>query len=352
MIDKLACSIYTLGADAAEAAEAAGYESGWTSESYGTDSFTPLAWWGAKTRTMRLGTGVAQMAARAPTATAMAAMTLDRLSGGRVVVGMGLSGPQVVEGWYGMPFERPLRWTREYIAIMRDTFKRERVAYDGEIYKLPVTGGTGLGRSIRPGIRDARTDIPIHLGAEGPKNISLAAEIADGWLPTNFSPEFDHWYRERLEIGFSRRPGGRPENFEVAPGVAVAFGPDVETAADELRPGIAFQVAANGAEGMNFHYNSIARLGFEEPCKEIVARFKARDRAGMAAAVPTEMVEAIALVGPPEKVQRDLETRWHDCVATTLIARTSERHLPVLARVFAASRAACGAPVASRAENG
>ncbi|WP_211261651.1 LLM class F420-dependent oxidoreductase [Pseudonocardia acaciae] len=337
MIEKLACSTYMQDPAMAEVAEAHGYESAWSSESYATDAFTPLAWWGAKTERMRLGTGVAQMAARAPTATAMAAMTLDRLSGGRAVVGIGVSGPQVVEGWYGVPFERPLGWTREYMAIMRDTFARERVAYDGKTYKLPVDGGTRLGRSIRTGLRDVRTDIPIYLGAEGPKNISLAGEIADGWLPTNFSPEMDAWYRERLDIGFARRPGGRPENFEVAPGVAVAFGPDVETAADRLRPTLAFHVAANGAEGMNFHYNSVARQGFDEVCREIVARFKERDREGMAAAVPTEMVEAVALVGQPEKVQRDLETRWHHCVATTLIARTSIESLPVLAEVWAAS---------------
>ncbi|WP_207782814.1 LLM class F420-dependent oxidoreductase [Phytoactinopolyspora limicola] len=342
MIERIGCTVGMLGdpehpgdiTAAVRTVEDAGYESAWTWESFGPDCFTPLAWWGSRSTSMRLGTAVAQMAARAPTAMAMAAMTLDKLSGGRMVVGLGVSGPQVVEGWYGVPFERPLGWTREYIDIMRQTMARERVSYRGTTYNLPISGGSGLGKSIRTALRDApRTDIPIHLGAEGPKNISLAAEIADGWLPTNFSPLADDWYRERLEIGFKARPGGRPEHFEIAPAASISIGPDTETAAARLKPGIAFQVGANGAENMNFHLNAVARLGFEEPCREIQERFLARDREGMAAAVPTEMVEAIALVGTPEKIKADL-MRWHDTVATSFIARASLKDLVTLAGIF------------------
>ncbi|MFF0578359.1 LLM class F420-dependent oxidoreductase [Streptosporangium saharense] len=342
MIERLGCAIGGLAdpehpgdvASMVRALEGAGYESAWSYEAFGADCFTPLAWWGSHTRTMRLGTDIAQMAARPPTGMAMAAMSLDQLSEGRAVIGLGLSGPQVVEGWYGMPFERPLGWTREYVAIMRATIAGERVAYEGKTYRLPAEGGSGMGRPIRSTLRGGRTDIPICLGAEGPKNISLSAEIADGWLPTNFSPSADDWYRERLELGFARRPGGRPENFEIAPAVSVAFGPDLESAADRIRPFIAYQIGANGAANMNFHLNAIARLGFEEPCREIQAKFLERDREGMVAAVPTEMIEAVALVGPPEKIRADLETKWNRCVATSLIARARFDDLLQLAEVF------------------
>ncbi|WP_084211280.1 LLM class F420-dependent oxidoreductase [Pseudonocardia acaciae] len=342
MIDSLGCSITGLGdpehpgeiAGAVRAVEEAGYSSAWSWEAFGHDCFTPLSWWGSRSRRMRLGTNIAQMAARPPTSMAMAAMSLDRLSEGRVVIGLGVSGPQVVEGWYGMPFERPLGWTREYVSIMRATIAGERVAHAGRTYQLPVDGGTGLGRPLRSSLRDGRKDIPIFLGAEGPKNISLAAEIADGWLPTNFSPARDEWYRERLELGFAARPGGRPENFEVIPSASVVVGPDVETAADRVRPFIAFQVGANGAASANFHLNAVARMGFADACQEIRAKFLERDREGMAAAVPTELVEAIALVGPPEKIRNDLETKWHRCVATGLIARARLEDLLRLAEVF------------------
>jgi F420-dependent oxidoreductase-like protein len=307
-----------------------GFESLWTSEAYGADCFTPLAWWGAHATTARLGTAVTQMAARAPAATAMAAMSLDQLSAGRVVLGLGVSGPQVVEGWYGAPFRTPLRWTREYIDIVRAVIARSaKVSYDGQVYQLPSRTGTGLGKPIRSSMRPYRTRIPIYLGAEGPRNIALAAEVADGWLATNYSPIADAWFAERLDEGFRARPGGRPEDFEVAASASVAVAPDVESAADRLRPRLALYIGGMGARARNFHLDAIARLGFADPCREIQERFLADDRDGAVAAVPTELIEAIALIGPPEKIAGDLR-RWEDSVVDTFIARGSLADLRAL----------------------
>ena len=198
------------------AAERLGFDSMWTSEAYGSDALTPLAWWGAATTTLRLGTAIAQLSARTPTATAMAAMTLDHLSGGRFVLGLGASGPQVVEGWYGQAYPRPLARTREYVDIMRQTIARERpVTYDGEYYTLPRAGGTGLGKALKSTVHPLRPDIPIMLGAEGPKNVALAAEIADGWLPFWFSPKSDAFYRDALPTGFAR-PGSRHQSLDTS----------------------------------------------------------------------------------------------------------------------------------------
>ena len=178
--------------DAAEqvaAAEELGFDSIWTSEAYGSDCFTPLAWWGSQTRRVKLGTAITQISARTPASTAMTAITLDHLSGGRFVLGLGVSGPQVVEGWYGQDYAKPLARTREYVEIIRRIVAREEpVSFAGEHYQMPLQGGTGLGKPLKSIVRPLRTDIPIYLGAEGPKNVALAAEIADGWLPMFFSP--------------------------------------------------------------------------------------------------------------------------------------------------------------------
>jgi F420-dependent oxidoreductase-like protein len=298
-----------------------GYESLWSAEAYGGDCFTPLAWWGAHAADMRLGTAVTQLAARTPAATAMAVMMLDKLSGGRAVLGLGVSGPQVVEGWYGGRFERPLQWTREYVEIVRAIVARSGpVEFQGDFYRLPARRDGGYGKAIRSSLRAPRTSIPIYIGAEGPRNIALAAEIGDGWLPTNFSPAADSYYRQRLAEGFDRRPGGRPAGFEVAATVSVAIADDVESAADRLRPRIAMYIGGMGAKDANFHANAIAQLGFAAACQEIQDRFLARDREGAAAAVPTALIEALTLVGPAEKIAADLAL-WHKSVVTTLIVR-------------------------------
>src|SRR5436309_8271168 len=216
-------------------AERLGFDSIWTAEAYGSDALTPLAWWGSTTSRLRLGTDLIQMSARTPTATAMAAITLDHLSGGRFVLGLGASGPQVVEGWYGQPYPKPLARTREYIEILRAIFERRApVEYQGQHYRLPYDGGSGLGKPLKSTVHPLRADLPVYLAAEGPKNVALAAEIADGWLPLFFSPKADGFYRDALADGFARRgadlPG--PEAFEVASPVTIVLGDDVERCAD------------------------------------------------------------------------------------------------------------------------
>src|SRR2546421_6011172 len=198
-------------------AERAGFDSLWAAEAYGSDVLTPLAWWGASTSRLRLGTALVQMSAGTPAATAMAAMSMDHLSGGRFILGIGVSGPQVVEGWYGQPFAKPLARTREYIGVLRDIWARNGpVTSDGEHYPLPLPG-TELGKPLKSSIHPLREDIPVYLGAEGPKNIALAAEICDGWLALFYSPQHDDIYEGALNEGFERSNARRsPDEFEVA----------------------------------------------------------------------------------------------------------------------------------------
>ena len=304
-------------------AERLGFDSIWTAESYGSDALTPLAWWGASTSKVRLGTNLAQLSARTPTAMAMAALTLDHLSGGRVAIGLGVSGPQVVEGWYGQPFAKPLARTREYVQIMRDVFAREApVVNDGPHYPLPYPSGSGLGKPLKPITHPLRADLPIMLGAEGPKNVALAAEIADGWFPIFFSPKHDAMYRDSLAEGFGR-PGARhtPETFEVLPSAMVVINDDVEQAADALRPMIALYVGGMGAKEANFHFDVFVRMGYEAEAHRIQDLYLAGDKNAAIAAVPTKMVEEIALVGPIEKIRDDLEP-WRESMVTTMLLGT------------------------------
>src|SRR5919112_1556335 len=215
-------------------AERLGFDSIWTAEAYGSDGLTPLAWWGSETERLRLGTAITQMSARQPTATAMAAMTLDHLSGGRFVLGLGVSGPQVVEGWYGKPFAKPLARTREYVEIIRAILRRDApVTFDGEQYRLPLEGGTGLGKPLKSGVRPFREDLPIYLAAEGPKNVALAAEICDGWLALFYAPEHDGFYRDALDEGFAREGARRSrDDFEIVASVPVIVTGDIDGALD------------------------------------------------------------------------------------------------------------------------
>ncbi len=312
-----------------------GFDSVWTAEAYGSDALTPLAWWGASTSRIRLGTGIAQLSARPPTTLAMAAMTLDHLSGGRVIVGIGASNPQVVEGWYGQPYPRPLARTREYIEVMRAVFSRQGpVTYSGQHYQLPFQGGTGLGKPLKSTLHPVRTDIPILLAAEGPKNVALAAEIADGWLPMFFSPKANDFYADALDSGFAV-PGARHtrETFEVTGGpLAVVVDDDVEKAADALRPVLALYIGGMGARGVNFHHDVFVRLGYESAAAKIQSLYLDGDKAGAAAAVPTELVEEVALVGPLAKIRDELPL-WTDTVLTTMILTADSRHLPTLAEL-------------------
>ena len=306
-------------------AERLGFDSIWTAESYGSDALTPLAWWGASTSRVRLGTNLAQLSARTPTAMAMAALTLDHLSGGRAAVGLGVSGPQVVEGWYGQPFPKPLARTREYISIMRHVLAREEpVTNDGPQYQLPYRGadGTGLGKPLKSITHPLRSDVPILLGAEGPKNVALAAEIADGWFPIFYSPRHDALYRESLSEGFARAGARRtPDTFEVLPSVTVVMDDDVEQAADRVRPTLALYIGGMGAKEVNFHFDVFVRMGYEAEAHKIQDLYLAGDKGAAVAAVPTKMVEDIALIGPLAKIRDDLEI-WRSSMTTTMLLGT------------------------------
>ncbi|MBO3087646.1 LLM class F420-dependent oxidoreductase [Cellulomonas dongxiuzhuiae] len=325
-------------AQAVRAADELGLDSVWTAEAYGSDALTPLAWWGAGTRRVRLGTAIAQISARTPTAAAMAALTLDHLSGGRFVLGLGASGPQVVEGWYGQPYPRPLARTREYVDVVRQVLAREApVTYDGAFYRLPLPAdqGAGLGKALRSTVHPLRADLPIHLAAEGPRNIAMTAEIADGWLPLFYSPRTDATYRELLAEGFARRsPARRPaEEFEVVATVPVVLADDVESAADAVRPFIALYAGGMGAKGANFHRDVLDRLGYATACDEIQAHYLAGDRIRAAAAVPTELVRDIALVGTEQDVRAQLPA-WRSTAVTTVLAQTDPRALPRIAALW------------------
>ncbi|TDE98661.1 LLM class F420-dependent oxidoreductase [Occultella glacieicola] len=326
----------TGAAEAVVAADRLGFDSVWTAESYGSDALTPLAWWGAATSRVRLGTGIMQMSARTPTATAMAALTMDHLSGGRFVLGLGASGPQVVEGWYGQPYPKPLARTREYVDIVRQVLRREGpVTYSGAHYELPLDGGAHQGKPLRSTVHPLRADLPIHLAAQGPKNTALAAEIADGWLPAFVSPKLDAAYREHLDEGFAARsPELTPSSsFEVCASVPVALGPDLETAADHIRPHLALYIGGMGSATTNFHRDAIERLGYRAECAEVQRRYAAGDKAGAAAAIPIELVLDVALVGPPAAIREQL-VAWESSVVTTLILQTDPRLLPALADVL------------------
>jgi F420-dependent oxidoreductase-like protein len=316
-------------------AERLGYDSVWTAEAYGSDALTPLAWYGSQTQRLKLGTAITQMSARTPAATAMAAITMDHLSGGRFILGLGVSGPQVVEGWYGQPFAKPLARAREYVAIMRQVFARQGpVTFEGEHYRLPIEGGTGLGKALKSTVHPLREDIPIYLAAEGPKNVAMAAEIADGWFPFLYSPEHDQHYRDALAEGFAR-PGARrgPGDFEVALPAQVVINDDVEAAADFLRPFLALYIGGMGAKGQNFHFDVVARMGFEEEASRIQDLYLEGRKDEATRAVTTAIVESMAMIGPIAKV-REQKERWEKTLATTLIVHGDMATLRAMAEIF------------------
>jgi F420-dependent oxidoreductase-like protein len=315
-------------------AERLGFDSVWTAEAYGSDALTPLAWLGSQTTKLRLGTALCQLSARTPTAMGMAAITLDHLSGGRFVLGLGVSGPQVVEGWYGQSFSKPLARTREYVDIVRQVVAREGVVTsDGPHYPLPFPGGTGLGKALKPIVHPLRPEIPIILGAEGPKNVALAAEIADGWFPIFFSPNAVKAFEPALAEGFAR-PGARhtAEDFEVIAFAPTIIDDDIERAADLMRPSVALYIGGMGAKSMNFHFDVYARMGYEAEATKIQELYLAGHRDEAIAAVPTKLIEDTALIGPKEKIRDDLEG-WKESIATTLLVAGGPDTLQLLAEL-------------------
>ncbi|HUF99141.1 MAG TPA: LLM class F420-dependent oxidoreductase [Ilumatobacter sp.] len=320
--------------EAIQAADSLGFDSVWSAEAYGSDALTPLAWWGASTERVKLGTAIVQMSARTPAATAMAALTLDHLSGGRFILGIGASGPQVVEGWYGEPYPRPLERTREYVEIVRSIMRRDRpVEFHGKHYDMPYSGddGLGIGKALKSTVHPLRNDIPIFLGAEGPKNVSLAAEICDGWLPLFFSPKEDAWYRDRLQSGFEASGEvEKAERFEIAAPVTIIPGDDIEACADMIRPFVALYAGGMGAREVNFHFDVFARMGWEHIALQVQELYLQGKKQEAAAIIPLEMVEDVAIIGPPDKIRDDL-ARWEETCLTTLLVGGPAGLLPVLA---------------------
>lgn len=302
-------------------AERLGYYVVWTAESYGSDCITPLAWLGALTNTIKLGTAIMQMPARTPANTAMTAMTLDQLSGGRFLLGLGLSGPQVVEGWHGQPYGKPLGKTREYVEIVRKIVKREApLTHQGEHYTIPYQGdnATGLGKPLKS-ILYGRADMPIYLASIGPKNVELTGEIADGWLPIYFAPEhYAQTYQEALEAGFAK--AGDDKNtatFDIAPTVSVVLGDSVEACLNQLKPVMALYVGGMGAKGKNFYHDLACRLGFEAAADKVQDLYLSGNRADAIAAVPDDLVDAVSLCGPKARIKDRLQL-WQASPVTTL----------------------------------
>lgn len=302
-------------------AERLGYYAVWTAEAYGSDAVTPLAWIGAKTSKIHLGTAIMQMPARTPANTAMTAISLDQLSEGRFLLGLGLSGPQVVEGWHGQPYGKPLVRTREYVSIVRTILKREKpLVHEGQEYMIPYRGqdATGLGKPLKS-ILHGRPDLPIYLAAIGPKNVQLAAEIADGWLPIFFSPDRYHeTYQTHIEAGFAAAGGGKSlSQFDIAPTVPVSIGSDLETCRLAVKPFLALYIGGMGAKGKNFYFDLACRYGFEAGANQVQELYMQGKKMEAAFAVPDGLVDEIALVGSRERVAERLQA-WKASPITTL----------------------------------
>ncbi|MHB8511658.1 MAG: LLM class F420-dependent oxidoreductase [Actinomycetota bacterium] len=297
-------------------AERLGFDSVWTAEAYGSDVFTPLCWIGARTSKIKLGTGIAQISARAPVTLAMTAMTLDHLCGGRLILGLGVSGPQVVEGWYGQPFPKPLARTREYIKIVRDVLSREApVTNSGEHYPLPYPGGAHLGKPLKSIVHPLRKDLPIVLAAEGPKNVELAAEIADGWMPIFYSPYQTSIYEQSLANASS--------SFEIACPVTVVLTDDVSAGLSLVKIHLALYIGGMGAVGKNFHFDVVSRFGYADAAEQIQKLYMEGRKEAAIAAVPTELADEISLVGPADRIRERLEA-WRSSPVTTLLAGTRD----------------------------
>ena len=300
-------------AGVSQEAERLGFDSIWTAEAWGSDAFTPLAWIAAHTERVRLGTAVVQLAARTPTATAMHALTLDHLSNGRLILGLGVSGPQVVEGWYGRPSNKPLARTREYVEIIRRAIAREEpVEFDGEFFQHPYRGegSVGLGKALKPITHPLRREIPIFLGAEGPKNVTQTAEIADGWLPLYYSPYRQEVYADQL----ARAKDG----FEITAMATMIVTDDIEAGLAPVKAMLGFYIGGMGAKGQNYHTKLMRRMGYEAEALKVQELFFEGRRDEAIAAVPSAFADEISLVGPIERI-RDRVAAWEDSPVTTIL---------------------------------
>jgi F420-dependent oxidoreductase-like protein len=308
----------------AQEAENLGYDSVWIAESWGNDCFTPLAWIGAHTSKIRLGTAVAQLSARTPTACAMATLALDHLSGGRMILGLGVSGPQVVEGWYGQPYAKPVTRTREYVEIIRKVLAREApVTNDGEFYPLPYTGAGswGMGKPLKPITHPLRADVPIYIGAEGPKNVTQTAEIADGWLPLYYSPYRQEVYADQLA---NAKPG-----FEIAPTMLININDNLDEALYPVKAMLGFYIGGMGSAKRNFHKELMARMGFPEEAEKIQELFFEGKRDEAIAVVPDAFADEISLCGPEARIKERL-VDWENSPVTSLLVNGD---IPTLRRL-------------------
>jgi F420-dependent oxidoreductase-like protein len=291
-------------------AERLGYDLAWSAEAYGSDAVTPLAWLAPQTQRIRLGTGIMQIHARTPANTAMTAMTLDHLCGGRFVLGLGVSGPQVVEGWHGVAYGKPVARMREYVSIVRKILAREApVEHEGRYYRIPYDGedASGLGKPLKS-ILHGRKELPIFIAAIGPKNVELAAEVGDGWIPVMFAPERFGIFSEHVQSGFAKAGGGKDHSrFSIAPYVHVAMGADVQACRNQVKPGLALYIGGMGARGRNFYNDLVCRYGYEEAAAKIQELYLAGRKEEAAAAVPDPLVDEVALCGPRERIAERLE---------------------------------------------
>lgn len=313
-------------AELVAAAEESGFDAIFTAEAWGSDAFTPLAWWGRETSRVRLGTSIVQMSGRTPTSIAMHALTLDHLSNGRVILGMGVSGPQVVEGWYGQPFSKPLARTREVVDIIRQVLARKGpVVNDGPHYPLPFNGpgAMGLGKPLKPITHPLRDDIPIWLGAEGPKNVAQTAEIADGWIPIFYTPKSAGMYQPWLDEGFAR-PGARRtrENFEIAATCHLEFtaddGPAKQAVVDAMKPIVALYMGGMGAKEMNFHHQVFTRMGYGDVADDVQRLFLSGQKDEATALIPDELVTDMHIIGT-EGYVKERVAEWEATGVTTLL---------------------------------
>ncbi len=284
-------------------AEKLGYDSVWTAEAYGSDSATVLAWLAGQTTKIRLGSGIFQMPGRSPAMTAMTAATIDQLSGGRMILGIGSSGPQVAEGWHGQRFGKQLQRTREYVAVVRKALARERLEFHGETLELPLPDGPG--KALKLTIAPVQEHIPVYLAAIGPKNTALAGEIADGWIPTLFSPEHVSELRPLLQEG-ADRVGRSLDGFDIAPTVNVFVTDDLKAARDAMRPFIALYVGGMGSRKQNFYNNLVCRYGFESDAKVIQDLYLEGKREEAMAAIPDALIDMVSLCGPKDVVRERL----------------------------------------------
>jgi F420-dependent oxidoreductase-like protein len=300
----------------AQEAERLGYDSAWAAEAWGTDAVTVLAWLAATTSTIKVGSAILQIPARTPANTAMTAATLDLMSGGRFLLGLGTSGPQVVEGWHGESWGRPLAKTREYVEVVRAALRRERLEFEGEHYSIPYRGddATGLGKPLKLMVRPQRAEIPIYLASLRRRSVQLTSEIADGWLPIFFSPERA---RETFPVPFER------DGLDIAPAVPAVLSDDVESAREALKPYYALYVGGMGARGQNFYNELACEYGFEEAAETIQELFLDGRQRDAAAAVPDELVDELALVGPADRIAERLDA-WKESGATTMLVSTRD----------------------------